>query len=365
MKKCLCLLLLTGAAFIANAQTDSVLHRIILVGDAGSFIKGAHPVPATIKKNFPLNKNTTLLYLGDNIYDNGLPEPTHSFYPTAKAILDSQLLVVDNTEATAYIIPGNHDWDDAGKKGLEAVRRQAQYVKTLDRPNIHFLPENGCSGPVELVLNEKLVLAIFDSQWWIHPHKKPGTESGCSSNTTDELASAIGNIVQKHPGKLVVVASHHPVKSNGVHGGYFTLKQHIFPLTDLRKGLFIPLPGLGSIYPLYRTLIGARQDLPHRNYRKMSAMLEKAANSQPNVVFVSGHEHGLQLIKEAGFCQVVSGSGCKATRVRKKKNGLFAAKKVGFAVLELTVNGQANISFFEVHKGGYTELYKTTLLTLN
>ncbi len=363
MKKCLWTLLLTCSGFITHAQTDSILHRIILIGDGGSFINGKHPVPDAVRKNFSLDKKTTILYLGDNIYDYGLPEPDHSFYPEAKAILDSQLTVVDGRDASVYIIPGNHDWDNAGKGGLQAVLRQQQYVQTMNRPNVKFLPENGCPGPVEIELDNNVVLVIFDSQWWIHPHEKPGPGSDCSNKTTEELSQSLAAIFKKHPGKLVVAASHHPVKSNGVHGGYYSIKQHIFPLTDLKKGLYIPLPVIGSIYPLYRTLIGARQDLPHKNYKKMSGLLLDAASQQPNVVFVAGHEHGLQLIQEDGFCQVVSGSGCKATRVRKKKNGVFAAAKVGFSVIEVKSSKEVTVSFYTVDKTT-TEVFKTSLMKL-
>ncbi|MDA0714236.1 MAG: hypothetical protein O2867_09045 [Bacteroidetes bacterium] len=62
----------------------------------------------------------------------------------------------------------------------------------------------------------------------------------------------------------MVVVGHHPLKSNGEHGGRFTLKDHIFPLTAKFPNAYIPLPGLGSIYPLYRSMLGDKQDIQHR-----------------------------------------------------------------------------------------------------
>jgi hypothetical protein len=49
--------------------------------------------------------------------------------------------------------------------------------------------------------------------------------------------------------------------SNGIHGGYFGIKQHIFPFTDMKKKLYIPLPVIGSIYPSVAVYLAARRIL--------------------------------------------------------------------------------------------------------
>ena len=61
--------------------------------------------------------------------------------------------------------------------------------------------------------------------------------------------------------KLIILACHHPFKSNGVHGGFFTLKQHLFPFTDIFHSAYIPLTHIGSIYPIARSVFGTPQDL--------------------------------------------------------------------------------------------------------
>ncbi len=54
------------------AQSDSIQQRIILIGDAGELNFGREPVLDAAKKLIPLNDKTTVIYLGDNLY-NFLP----------------------------------------------------------------------------------------------------------------------------------------------------------------------------------------------------------------------------------------------------------------------------------------------------
>jgi len=261
--------LLIGFHFSLTAQTDTISQRIVLVGDAGELTNGRHPVVDAIKQFIKLDKKTTVIFLGDNLYDSGLPDDQSALYQQSKAVLDSQLSVVEGTQAQVIMIPGNHDWNNGARDGYETIIREQVYVDLLNKPNVLFYPKDGCPGPVEVPLGNDVTLIIFDSQWWIHTYDKPGIESDCDSKTPEELTSQIEDIVTRNAKKLVLLASHHPFKSNSVHGGNFQLKQHIFPLTDIKKSLFIPLPVIGSIYPIVRSVFGTPQDLSHPNYVNM------------------------------------------------------------------------------------------------
>jgi hypothetical protein len=58
-----------------NSQLkDTISQRIVLIGDAGELAPdGTHPVVDAVRKLIPLQKNTTIIFMGDNIYPNGLP----------------------------------------------------------------------------------------------------------------------------------------------------------------------------------------------------------------------------------------------------------------------------------------------------
>lgn len=344
-----------------TAQTDTIIQRIVLIGDGGELTNGHHPVVDAIRKFVKLDNKTTVLFLGDNIYDAGLPDDQSSKYKAAKAVLDSQLSVADNTDARVIMIPGNHDWHNGKRDGYETIIREQVYFDIINKPNVEFWPKDGCPGPVAIDLGKDVTLLIFDSQWWLQKYDKPGIESDCDCKTNEELLTQIEDIANRNSKKLLLVASHHPFKSNSVHGGYFPLKQHIFPFTDIKKSLYIPLPVLGSIYPIARSVFGTPQDLHHPNYANMINKVSDAVKSHPNVVFAAGHDHGLQLIRDSSRNYIVSGGGCKTNRVSKGKKSLFAEQETGFAVLEVSKNKNVTVSFYTVTDSTRNE-FSTTLL---
>lgn len=337
-------LLLIGGLF-ANAQ-DSIINRIILIGDAGQLTNGRQPVIDAVKSKIPFDKNTTIIYLGDNLYKQGLPDDALPTYAIAKAPLDSQIQIANKTDAKVYFIPGNHDWANGADIGYESILRVQSYIDILGDKNVQMLPRDGCPGPVEVNINGEVTLVVVDSQWWIHDADKPGIESDCPFKTKVEVLNELDEILSKNSEKLVLLAMHHPFKSYGPHGGYFTLKQHIFPFTDAIPNLYIPLPVIGSIYPLTRAVFGTAQDLKHPFYQEMIKDFTAVIKTHPNVIMASGHEHTLQLIKDSSYNYIVSGSGSKSNRVSKGKNSDYASSKNGFATLEISKNKNVRASFY-------------------
>ena len=132
-----------------RAQQNAASHRIWLVGDAGKLKNGRNIQLEYLKKLNLLDNNSTVLFLGDNIYPTGLPDSQARHYDERKSALDQQVALVSNTGATAYFIPGNHDWLEGKAKGWKQLLNQYRYVQSLQLPNVHFVPENACPGPVE------------------------------------------------------------------------------------------------------------------------------------------------------------------------------------------------------------------------
>lgn len=341
------LLLLFLPASYCSAQNDNIAQRIFLVGDAGQMKGDTHPVCDWLKKHIDWNDiKNTIIYLGDNVYPAGLPPEDSKNYDAAKRVLDYQVSVVEGKNAKAFFVPGNHDWAEGRPGGLQQVRNQWRYINGLQLPNVQVLPANGCPGPVDVQVGDKVVVVFMDSQWWLQQSEKPGIESDCDCKNEDEVITALKDIISSYPGKLILVAMHHPFYSHGKHGGYFTLKQHIFPLTEANKRLYIPLPVIGSIYPIARGVFGNIQDTKHPKYKNMISRIEEVLKQHPNVIHAAGHEHALQFLKHDGISYIVSGSGSKTTQVKKGKNSLFAENENGFAVVEVTMDGKVSVKFY-------------------
>jgi hypothetical protein len=363
------LIAIFASIFLANyciAQVDSVQTRLVLIGDAGQFTAdGKQPVINSVKKIIKLDSKTTVLYLGDNLYTFGLPDEQHVKFEEAKSILYAQVRIADGTGAQVYMIPGNHDWARNGPGGWEAIRRQMHYVNIVGLKNVHFYPEEGCPGPVARNIGNDVVMILLDSEWWIHQYEKPGIESDCPYKTQTEVLSELQELITENAKKLVIIATHHPFKSYGIHGGYFTWKQHIFPLTEMKKNLYVPLPIVGSVYPIARGVFGTPQDLKHPAYQNMVHDIQNVVKSHPNVVFVAGHEHTMQLIKDSSYHYIVSGAGSRQTRVSKGKNALYVSDTMGYAVMEVSKNKTVHVDFYNVNGDHTAKRYSNDLFNFS
>jgi len=119
-----------------------------------------------------------------------------------------------------------------------------------------------------------------------------------------------------------------------MHGGKFTVKQHLFPLTAAHKKFYLPLPGAGSIYPLYRRFIGAREDMSHPRYKVLRKNLLRIFKKYSNLIYAAGHDHNLQYFHYKHNHYIVSGAGSKTAFVKKGSKATFTHEHTGFFVLD-------------------------------
>ncbi|HEU4904185.1 MAG TPA: metallophosphoesterase, partial [Flavisolibacter sp.] len=351
----LCLLLMATTCF---AQTDSISQRIFLIGDAGELFgpNGTHPVIDWLQKhvNWDDQRNTAI-FLGDNIYPLGLPMKGEPDYEGAKKIIDYLMKPFVGKKSSAFFIPGNHDWENGKLGGLQRVRNQNDYINSIGS-NIKALPEmGGCPGPDVMQLGNQVAVVFIDSQWFMYIHDKPGPESSCSSRTVDEFSTQLKEIAEEHKNQLLLIVTHHPIYSFGVHGGDYTWKEWLFPLTALNKNLWIPLPVLGFVYPITRGVFGNLQDVKHPLYQGMADAVESAIRSHPNAIVASGHDHSLQFIQrniqKDTIYQIVSGSGSNLSRVKENRAGklLFSDLEYGFSTLEVYKSGKVITRFYNLN----------------
>ncbi len=180
----------------------------------------------------------------------------------------------------------------------------------------------------------------------LHPWDKPRNEEDCEIMNTIELLDRLDEILRRNQSKKIVLAAHHPVFTYGIHGGRATLREHLFPLTEANKALYLPLPIIGSIYPFYRKYIGSIQDIAHPKYKAIRQVIRETLEGHPDIVFAAGHEHSLQYSYKDSVHYVVSGSGSKTTPVKKKGYSQFVKSEIGFTRLDYYLDGRVNMQFW-------------------
>ncbi len=332
-----------------SQDRQEIVHSLFLIGDCGEpYVKG-DPLGTLLLKQISSGGTAhTTIYLGDNIYPKGMPEKGHRLRSQSELILQSQVNFADADSGKVIFIPGNHDWAHWGRDGLEFMHNQQTWIDSLHKSNVSLLPRDGCPGPVEISLTDNVVLVIIDTQWMIHQWDKPGEESSCDAKTVDEVLSQLDDILYRNRSKRVIVAGHHPLITYGEHGGIYPFKMHLFPLTDLSENLYIPLPVVGSLYPLYRKWFGHIQDTKHPVNRVFNEGVLKVLSNYPGSVYVSGHEHALEHIVKDSVNMIVSGSGAKVEMVKKKGYALYADAVRGFVRADIMSNGSINFRFIRV-----------------
>jgi UDP-2,3-diacylglucosamine pyrophosphatase LpxH len=308
-------------------QQDALLARLIFIGDAGQVDKDQTLVIKDAASRIIKGK-TKVMYLGDNIYPNGMGLPGSKEELETQAILRAQYAPMRAEGAPVYFVPGNHDWDHSGKLGLAKIKRQGAFLKEQKDSQLTLLPPNGCPDPIEMKVSDEVTMVIIDTEWWLFPYDKENRDAGCACSTEQSVLAKLTAIVNKNKNKTILLASHHPFQSYGKHG--------------LRW--FFPSP----------------EDLRHQKYRSMVSRINKAMAGSTRVIHVAGHDHGLQFVKNK-YTQVVSGSGAKKSAVIKGENSLFADSRHGYVLADIYPGQRLIFRYFVTTARGVEELFTTII----
>lgn len=316
------------------------------------FLLGDLKYPTSDNRNLAMLKeqllaegaNSSLVILGDIVYPLGMPDSSDQGFAEARGKHSFLVNMLKDYKGKVVFIPGNHDWAKGKAEGYQHILNQEAFIETMmDRGNT-YIPDGGCPGPVEVPLSDDVVLIAFDSQWYFHKFEKPGLDGECGFEDANDMFVMIEDAIRRNRDKKVIFATHHPLFSVGIHGGYFPGYAHLFPMVELVSWMYIPLPGF--IYTAYRKYLGSIQDLAHPEYKIFKATLLEIFKDYPNVIYAAGHEHNLQYFLADSLHHIVSGGGGEGTHIaRRSSKADFAFAGTGFARLSFYAGGNAWMEF--------------------
>lgn len=350
-------------------QTETPEATVFLLGDAGLPKYPVDPVLVALAADIQAatlaspSGEIAVAFLGDNVYENGVPESGSDGYAEYVRRLMAQVDVLgERTSADAapvrgVFVPGNHDWAGNRDDGWDRIRRQDELLSEAASDRgiaVALLPAAGCPGPEVVDIAGSVRLIAIDTQWWLRTGpKQMGADSQCSTRSVEELLERLDAQVAGAADRLVIVLTHHPVASGGPHGGHLALKEWLWPPYNL-------------IYYPYRKLSRPLQDLDSERYEAMIAgLLEVYAGHSP-LLMASGHDHNLQVIEgDLPLYQLVSGAGSKRRAVSETSDprfeSLFWSDLNGYMRLDVHPDNRVRLTVTVVEKGTPKEAFSLWL----
>jgi hypothetical protein len=306
---------------------------VFLIGDAGepdprerSKVLDSLAAQASVTP-----QKSLIIFLGDNVYPDGIPEEGQAAFADARRRLAVQVNSVPANVKTIFV-PGNHDWAGSGPFGLYSVRLQEGLIKSIGRgKDVSMLPGNGCPGPVSLDFGRLRFIAL-DTQWWLHSYIVADDNSKCSTDP-GAVTAALRQQVNVPDGRIVLVGAHHPLMTGGEHGGY-----------------------CGVTGP-FRRLAGHSQDILSGLNRVMRDSIETAFATKPPLVYAAGHEHNIQVLRGTREVQylLISGAGSDSKvgcGVWLRESYYVAQHRTGFMRVDILRNKGVHLSVYTFMSDG-------------
>ncbi|MCB9082011.1 MAG: hypothetical protein H6555_09905 [Lewinellaceae bacterium] len=345
-------------AITPTSDSATLRHRLILLGNIGladnpeAMLKAASQHWSQADPQY-----TSVLFLGGQLSQGLSSRSDSSRFAAGKQQLDYIRQALTGFGGKVFFMAGDTDWQHYG---LSGVSRQWDYLQEALGKKATWLPRPGCGDPAEVTLAEDLVLVLIDSQWWLSDwDQDPQINQGCELQGRNFFFRYIEDAIKGNRGKEVIVAVHHPPFTNGIHGGQYPLRRHLFPLTFLAEPLWLPIPGIGSLVAATHSALGNRQQVTHPQYRELRNALVNSGRKNGNLIFVSAHENNQQYWEKDGQHFIVTGAGNPLSAARIGNGALYTQGTAGFAELEFWSDGSANVRFFNLNDQGVaTQVYQ-------
>jgi hypothetical protein len=307
---------------------------LFLIGDAGEANpRGGEAVLDSLAGQASVMPERTLIvFLGDNVYPEGVPREGEAEWADARRRLEALVLAVPRG-VRGIFVPGNEDWSNEGPFGLYAIRLQGQMLRSLaDGRRVEMLPSNGCPGPVA-VDTGRLRIITLDTQWWLHDYIVRDADSKCPVHMATVMTALREQVRPVRENQVVVVAAHHPLMTGGGHGGY-----------------------CGITGP-FRRFGGRSQDIVSAANRTMRDSLESAFASHPPLAYAAGHDHNLQVLRGGRSVRyiLVSGAGASAKvgcAVKLRESYYTSQHRSGFMRIDIMKERGALLRVYRYTRNG-------------
>ncbi|MDA8692891.1 BamA/TamA family outer membrane protein [Saprospiraceae bacterium] len=328
-----------SAQFVDPIHPDDIDYEVFLVGDTGGDDTNYSEsgivdlIKTQIRES---DVKQSVVFLGNSISEEGFPEAESPAYDKMNASMQHCINVLRGNTDKVFFIPGNSEWYDGKDYTASALNVVEDYIETDAGGKNIFVPSHGCGEPKVIDLTDDLILVLIDSQWILEGDRSGERKrANCEIDYEAELIFYIKEKLSKNKNKNIIIASHHPVYSNGRTGGNYGLASNL-----------LPLPILGSMITGVKKISGGEQRFGHPQYEKYRTVISQIMNDYEGVVFASAHDKNMQYHNQDKNHYVIAGSGAETDYVRKKGTADFAYMEKGFAKITHTKDLELWLEFF-------------------
>jgi len=355
-----------------------IAESVFLIGDAGApelpdptaadAAELVEPVLVALARDVAASvealgaDRTAVVVLGDNVYPAGMPPPGDEDHERAARVLDAQIAAIG--EARGFFILGNHDWDQGEEHGWARAKAQTDYLSSKG-PKISLHPPNTCPGPEVVEFGDHLRFVFMDIWAAIYQTEYPdGPLNHCQPPAGQgRLIPIVDAALHDKGQRRAIMIAHPPLLTSGPHGGYFRWQEHVFPLRVFNRHLWIPLPIIGSIFPIARMYGVTDTDQMGPQYEGYIESAKALFSPNHPTLAAAGHEHSLQVhIDPTGVFHAVSGAGSsrKVDYVRDMRSDLMSLAAPGYMRLDAYADSTLRLNVFSVDEGRQSSLVFST-----
>ena len=327
------------------AQPETISHSVVMLGNTGD-IKGPLSYGRALSMLLDtMVQDQTIVFNGDVITKE---RQEYNLYATRELI---QRLRMPG-KRKIVVMPGDRDWDDSGRRGWNMVQGIERELEELTEASDVIWPlRGGCPGPERVQIDLTINLIAINTQWWNHPYDKPSpATTECKIATRGEFVDALKEEIEDAGYGNLIIAGHYPVISNGIYGGSFPVGRWL-----------LPVPIVSTMTTAHLQNVGGPREIVNKEYETLREELEDILKEQESMIYASGHEPNLEILKDHGNFLVNSGAPEKGGYVSKTRETLFSSRQPGLVVLHYDILGNIWADTYEYRKG---EFHRTELKQL-
>lgn len=289
----------------------------------------------------------TLLFNGDFIDTDGIGKTPNEI----EKVKVNSLLQLANAANQSIFVPGDKEWDNGRKLGLEKVEALQDYFNKKNQDNIYVTPENGCLGPEVIDIGTNLRIVAINTQWWSHRFDRPVEEDlNCPSYNETEFWDELEDAIQDGDNRNVIIAAHHPILSYGQYAGYALGKTHLSP------------PVIGSFVAAHRLSVGGKKGLTEANFQGFANDFLKRLERYAPVIYTSGHEYDIQINQLDNSYHLNSGNIQKSKATAKGRFTKYRQFERGFTQLSFLKNGAVKAHIWTLQADGTFKMTREQVL---